>query len=64
MAETESIAWRTEVEARILELETLVESWRQVGCGADGSGKGVPAVVWTVGWHVDRLRGAFEGRPQ
>lgn len=60
MADRESMAWRVALEARILELETLVEGWRQVGLAADDSGRSVPPYVWTVGWHVERLRCAFE----
>lgn len=57
-------AWRSAVEARLLELETLVESWRELGLRGDDSGHRVSPLVWCVEWHAERIRAALEGRPQ
>lgn len=58
------IAWRAAVEARLLELETLVQSWRELGLRADDSGHSVSPLVWCVEWHAERIRAALEGRSQ
>ena len=64
MADSESIAWRSSVEARILELETLVDGWQELGDYRDDSGHRVPPWVSTLGWHIERLRQAFDGSQQ
>jgi hypothetical protein len=64
MASSQSMAWREALELRILELETLVEGWQQLGTVGDDSGFRVPPIVFTLGWHVERLRQAFEGPQQ
>jgi len=48
--------WFVSLEARVMELETLVSAFQEAPPGGEP-----PAWVWHVAYHVERLRAAFDG---
>lgn len=58
-----AIAWRSSVEHALMEMETLVDGWFDLGMIGDNGGNRVSPLVWTARYHVERLRAAFDGEP-